>query len=65
MIGDGKGNTNNFIDLTENKISKNGIKKTKKNKKNKKSWTRGTRKIKRVRLWCAFATKRRFEYWST
>ena len=30
MIGDGKGNTNNFIDLTENKISKNGIKKTKK-----------------------------------
>ena len=33
MIGDGKGNTNYFIDLTENKISKNGIKKTKKKAK--------------------------------
>ena len=33
MKSDGKGNTNNFIDLTDNKITQNGIKKIKKKKK--------------------------------
>ena len=33
MKSDGRGNTNNFIDLTDYKLSKNNIKKTKKKKK--------------------------------